>query len=370
MTTIIVSATALATSGALTILNEFIQYASILKNHNFLIFVPDNINFPEKDNISYVPVAKKNWISRIYWDSYGLQKYIKNKKIQYQAVISLQNTSVNIEGKQIIYLHQSIPFMDFDIPLSNLFNAKLWLYKRFYSYFIFLFADKNTEFIVQAKWLKKVLSDRHHISPKKISVIKPNAIYLPSTSNPVHSTSDSFRQNCNIIYPATPIFYKNHFVIIKALKILKDKNKLRNIIFNVTFVKGSYKKFDALVSNYQLENNIRYLGYLTRDELYQQYDNSSFMVFPSYVETCGLPLLEGASKQLPIIASDLPYACEMLEGYNGVTYVKYNEPIEWAQKIEAAVNAAESRTILPFLKTSNESDWKKLDNIIEGKENV
>lgn len=370
MTTIIVSATALAKSGALTILNEFIEYVSNLKKYKFIIFIPDSVNLPKTVNIRYIPVPKKNWLSRIYWDSCGLRKYIRVNRLQYQAVISLQNTSVNVEGKQIIYLHQSIPFIDFNIPLTSLWNLKLWLYKRFYSYFIFLFVDKNTSFIVQAKWLKEILSDKYHIDAKKISIIKPKARYVPLATNSIHNVAKLSKQLCNIIYPATPIFYKNHCVIIDALRILKEQRNIDNLCFNVTFSKGEYAKFDDLVRRYNLGKNIRYLGYLTRDELYQHYDNSAFMVYPSYVETCGLPLLEAASKQLPIIASDLPYACEMLEAYTGVVYVKYNVSTEWAREIDAMARTGETRIIPPLLKAENGSDWNKLDNIIEGKDDV
>lgn len=370
MKTIIVSATALATSGALTILNEFIDYISILKKYKFIIFVPQGIQFPKADNICYVAVAKKNWISRIYWDGFGLRHFIRKNKLDYVAVISLQNTSINIKGNKIIYLHQSLPFIDFRIPAINISNIKIWLYKQFYSFFIFLFVDKNTSFIVQAKWLKDVLSERFHINEKKIHVIKPKGAIFSAEEETNDYIKAALMQRCNIIYPATPIFYKNHIVIIEALNILKARTDISNLAFNVTFLEGEHSLFDALVKRYNLSEHVHYLGYLTRDELYKQYKQSSLMVFPSYVETCGLPLLEGASLRLPVFVSNLPYANEMLEGYDGAVFIKYDDPYEWASEIEAFLQVKDSKEFQPFITNGHESDWNKLVTIIEGRENV
>jgi glycosyltransferase involved in cell wall biosynthesis len=368
--TIIVSATALATSGALTILNEFIDYISSLKKYKFIMFVPQGIQFPEADNICYIAVAKKNWISRIYWDGFGLRKFIKKNKLDYIYTISLQNTSINIRGNKIVYLHQSLPFVDLKIPATNISNVKIWLYKQFYSFFIFLFVDNSTSFIVQAKWLKKILSEKHKIKTDKIYVIKPKGggVFTAEKASGYKDSVSS--QKFNIIYPATPIFYKNHVVLIEAFNILKARTDINDLVLNVTFHEGEHKMFDVLVKRYDLRECVHYLGYLTREQLYKKYEQSSLMVFPSYVETCGLPLLEGASMRLPVIASDLPYANEMLEGYDGVVFVKYDDPHEWAKEIEVFLQMKDSKKFEPLNMNGNESDWSKLVTIIEGRNNV
>ena len=66
--------------------------------------------------------------------------------------------------------------------------------------------------------------------------------------------------------------------------------------------------------------------------MYRQCDA---LVFPSYIETFGLPLLEAALVGMPIIAADLPYAHEVLDGYEGVKFVPYDQPQMWKDAIQA-----------------------------------
>ena len=58
---------------------------------------------------------------------------------------------------------------------------------------------------------------------------------------------------------------------------------------------------------------------MTRECVYEQYAKS-VLIFPSYIETLGLPLLEARLTGCPIIAADTPFAKEILDGYNNVAY--------------------------------------------------
>ena len=61
------------------------------------------------------------------------------------------------------------------------------------------------------------------------------------------------------------------------------------------------------------------------------------------METLGLPLVEAASYGLKIFVSDLPYAREVLKGYNGAFFAKYNSIEEWSELIlrESNINSTE-----------------------------
>ena len=48
---------------------------------------------------------------------------------------------------------------------------------------------------------------------------------------------------------------------------------------------------------------IRFVGMMSREDLFAQYARS-VLVFPSYIETIGLPLLEARSVGAPILAAD------------------------------------------------------------------
>ena len=60
---------------------------------------------------------------------------------------------------------------------------------------------------------------------------------------------------------------------------------------------------------------IEFIGPVPRTQLFEQYA-SSVLVFPSYIETIGLPLLEARSVGAPILAADCLYARDGVEDYD------------------------------------------------------
>lgn len=331
--TIAVNATALTTGGALTILHQFLSYAKKYENFNFLIFVSEQLELQDCENIKFIKLNKRSWVKRILWDTYGFKKKIKGMGIKVDKVVSLQNTSLNFNAPQVIYLHQPLPFSGVKWSLFNSNEWKLYLYTHFYSFFIFLFVNKSTTFVVQTNWMKKALIKMHSISEDNIKVIKPDII-LPK----IKTVEKSMSPNRYFFYPASSLIYKNHKVILQALAILKEKYQIQNLIFQVTFSDEDFipLKNEAALQN--VEDSVVNVGYIPQEEVFKLYQNSSFVAFPSYIETFGLPLAEAASLNKKIICTDAPYSRDVLDGYTNVTYVQYNKPSEWAEAIYSVIN--------------------------------
>lgn len=344
---VIVNATALTTSGALTILYQFLENAA-KDNNNFICFVPYGVSLPEYKNIKYIPLKKKGWLKRIIWDSYGINHYLKNKNIIFNKIISLQNTSVNTKKQQFIYLHQSLPFSRVNFLSSKYFSIKLFLYKQFYSYFIFQYIRSDTIFVVQTNWIKDELEKR---IPNQIHIIRPD-FKLPGPIKSQNASSDKVI----LLYPAIPVVYKNHLVILESLKNIIIDNK--DIILQVTFRKGQYSKFDKLVNKYKLMDNVEYLGYIDYSEMMAAYSSANIILFPSFLETFGLPLLEASSLNKMIICSDLPYAKDALSGYTNVEYIKFDDPKLWENSIRKHINNKEIFNI----RNPNKSNQNTSDN--------
>lgn len=73
------------------------------------------------------------------------------------------------------------------------------------------------------------------------------------------------------------------------------------------------------VKNLNLEDRIKFLGHVGRNDIVKLYQNAHMFVFPSHYE--GLPgsLLEAMSCKLPIVATKVPENIELVEHYvNGI----------------------------------------------------
>lgn len=325
---IIVNATALDSGGGLTILNQFLENAQKNIKNEYIVFVSGSLAFEESPNIKYVKVNNRSWLQRIHWDWCGLKAFLKKYNYQYNKVICLQNTSLNVDVEQIIYLHQSIPLTDFSFNLFDKEQFKLFLYKHFYPFFIFRFANNNSKFIVQTKWMKEALIKKFKIQEQNITIIKPDVLNVKG----IH-LQDPVSEVPTLLYPATPYFYKNHEVLLKAFKRLKAYGELNNLVLQVTFSLGDCPVFDNAVKAYGLISNIDYLGVLPQDKLISMYVQCHAVVFPSYIETFGLPLSEAASLGKKVLCADLPYSRDVLEKYDGALFIDPFNELDWAEQI-------------------------------------
>lgn len=358
---IVVNATALDKSGALTILKQFLFHASKNVSNHYLCFVPEGLDLKNYGNITFIEMPKMGWLARINWDAYKLKKYLRLNKIAPLKVISLQNTTVNVDVPQIIYLHQPLPFSDVKLSFFKKEHFKLFLYKYFYKFFILLFAKEDTQFVVQTKWMKTALCEKSNIKHINIHVIRPDVIlpYMILESHVVQVGGGH-----RLLYPATPLFYKNHQIILEALQLLKLGNKIKGLKFQVTFNSGEYPSFDNNAQKLGVLDYIEYLGVIPYRELIDKYLAASIVLFPSFVETFGLPLAEGANLKKMVLCSDLPFSREILHGYSRAVFLDYKNPAAWAVSIESTLNKIESNCLecdkFEFKQPSSWNDFFKL----------
>lgn len=332
---VIVNNPAAKTSGALTILNEFLKKISSLKCQNkFYIFVTlKELEKYQTEKVKIIVLPNQGIIERIRWDNYKLKKYLKENKIEPDIFISLQNTGVNLPKKilQIIYYHQLLPLIDFKWSLLKKTERQFWIYKHIYPFFISQYLGRSYRVIIQTNWVKKLFNERFKYPLENMIVIKP-VIKLPDNNKIKKIKNKKFR----IFYPATPLIYKNHKIILEALKLLKDEKKsfIDEIECVFTFSKGENFELDKIIEEYNLKENMKLIGEIPYEKVLEYYRNSNLLVFPSKIETLGLPLLEASYLNLDILAADLAYSREALENYKKVDFLDSNNSKNWANKIK------------------------------------
>lgn len=113
----------------------------------------------------------------------------------------------------------------------------------------------------------------------------------------------------NLIYPATADKHKNHKNLLAAWELL-DLNGIK-VELHLT-VDGN-PEILSLIANLQKRGIlIVNHGHLTKIELEALYEGCMALIFPSYMESFGLPLLEAQSLGIPIIASERDYVRDVV----------------------------------------------------------
>lgn len=362
MSTIFVNATAIRSSGALTILKQFIgELPANNSQDEYYIFVNPQMKFENIKKIHYVSIDTVSWVKRIYWDEIGLRKWIKSHKITPDLFISFQNTGVKIDDDiiQLIYYHQLLPLTDHKWNVLKKDEFILFLYQKFYAFFVSRYLTSKNHIVVQLPSIKKVFCDKFNFSKENISVIRPNTDIIDYKQIEDYQFKDRFT---HFIYPATPFIYKNHIDIIKAMVILKKRGKVDDIKIHFTFKENEAPNLLNAIRKSNMEDHFIFEGSLPYEQLLSLYKSASALLFPSYIESFGLPLIEAANAGLPVIAMDLPYARDVIGKYEGAMLIPLHDTEAFANAISDII--WNPKRFTPLAKES-ENNWNLFFQLID-----
>lgn len=271
---------------------------------------------------------KKSWIHRLYFEEFIIQKLIKDLRID--IIISLQNTTIKrTKLEQHVYLHQSLQFCPKRFSLFNQEECRLAIRQKFICGMYKNGLKKAKHIYVQTKWIKESTEKWISCKKEKVTVVPVNVENLMEKK-----VDESYMSSKIFFYPARAELYKNHEIIVDACRILK-KRGIRDykVIFTINKDDNSYAQHIAEMSN---ELPIEFIGKLPYENIWEFYQNT-ILLFPSYLETCGLPLLEAKQVGSYILASNMPFSHEALEDYENVSYFDYLNAKELAKKMKEIV---------------------------------
>ena len=87
-----------------------------------------------------------------------------------------------------------------------------------------------------------------------------------------------------------------------------EKEKARQIVLHLTLKRGENRPLEQQIEELGLTKNIMFHSQVSTSLLSSWYEHAHALVFPSWLETLGLPLVEAAVHGLPIIVCDAQYA--------------------------------------------------------------
>ena len=325
---IIISAVNFREGGPLTILKNLLECINHSKffDYNIVALVCDKNLFLEYGNIKFLefPNIKNNWLNRIFFEY--IRSYFISKRIRPYLWFSMHDITPNvIADKQIVYCHNPSPFYRLTIK-DVFFDFKFSLFCLFYGYLYQINIRKNNFVIVQQNWIKNRFIK--YVKSDKILVCRPllNLNYLDSYSYPKNKFF-------TIFYPSFPRTFKNFELICYAIEMLPVK--IRNEIVLEITINGMENKYSSYIYRRFKKNiNINFIGLQNYRDTLKLINRCDLFVFPSKIETFGLPILEAIYFKKDIFLSDLPYAYEACNGYEKVKFLNPEKPEVWAECIK------------------------------------
>ncbi len=320
---IVVNDIAASQGGAMTVLKQFYNYVRQHDSENEWIFLLGDRYLEETESIRIIvrDDVKHSGLKKIWFDCISGRRFINALKPD--VVFSLQNIiTFGIKAPQVVYVHQSIPFQS--VRRFSFFK-KRERFVAFYQYGIGAFIKQSVKrankVIVQTRWMQQAVAQKTGISPRRILVAAPGF-----SKPPLPQSRPAFDKH-QFFYPTSLELYKNTDTIVEACNLL-------NAI--------GYSDFQVLLTvpvGSISHPNIACIGYVPYEEMAMRY-LSSTLLFPSYIETVGLPLLEAASLGGLILCSDCVFSREVLASYENAFYFDPFSPEQTAQLMRQVIDGA------------------------------
>ena len=186
-----------------------------------------------------------------------------------------------------------------------------------------------TSIIVESEELKNEVAKFYSVPKNKLFVLYQTI-----------STSLSLFKSENIVsldvpekyifYPAQLWEHKNHKNLLRALKIIHNKDPQMSLVLTGFSKLGDQNIFE-FVSELDLNKYVHYLGYVEDYQIIELYKNAFALVMPTYFGPTNIPTLEAFFYGCPAVISDLPGVYEQAQ--NAAVYFDPNNPEDIANKV-------------------------------------
>lgn len=168
--------------------------------------------------------------------------------------------------------------------------------------------DESDQIIVSFNHVKEDIKKYFDTADDQVSVCPPpfhEEWFVNKSGTPAEELRVKYKlENKFILYPAAAWKHKNHIALFNALKILKDKNQIVQLI--CTGNKTNY--YDELISiskNLGVEDQVKFIGIVSEEDLVGLYKLAALVVIPTAYEAGSGPLYEAMRYSVPVICSNV-----------------------------------------------------------------
>lgn len=314
MKTIVVSAVNLRKGGTLTILRNCLEYLSGLAQGGdyrvvALVHKRELADYPGIEYIE-LPWTLKSWLLRL-WCEYVTMCRLSRRLSPVYLWLSLHDTTPNVKAeRRAVYCHNPFPFYPWKWKELRL-NYRIVCFAWFSKYIYKINLHKNYRVLVQQQWIREEFVRMFHLPAERIIVTLPT----PVTSTPCAVKSASGQSAAyTFLYPSYGDIHKNFEQLCRAAALLEKEigpGKFK-VILTISGTENRYTQW--LYKEWGKNESLEFAGFMDRKRLYDTYSQADCLVFPSKVETWGLPISEFAEFGKPMLLAELPYAHETAAG--------------------------------------------------------
>jgi hypothetical protein len=286
---------------------------------------------------------KSNYIDKINNDQYKIIKgkefdrklFYKRNCDKFSRFFCMANVPppIRIKYNDVFILFHNAHILNSINSVISIYSAFKYVLKKQY---IFLINSRKYIWIVQTQNMEKLLSSFFKFN--KIEIIPFFEL----------CTTDSLLECKNIpnfIYVADGQPQKNHRFLLKTWDVLFSNY---NINYNLYLTIGSnYKPLLSDILDLNKKGiKIINLGHLSHHQVLNYYKICEFLLYPSYIESFGLPLIEAVNAGCKVISINKPYIYDVVLPSETFNEFEVNKLVDIIIKIKDNIPLKESKIII------------------------
>jgi glycosyltransferase involved in cell wall biosynthesis len=347
--------------GPLSVFKEAIASLASEYANNFeiiaLVHRKSLFDIPGVEFIEF-PEIKSSWLKRLRFEY--RQCLAISRGLKPHLWFAMHDMTPNvIADRRAVYCHNPSPFYPFSVK-ETLLDWKFGLFTLLYRFLYGIGIRSNDFVVVQQDWLRKNFQSRYGV--RNVVVAHPSLDQVHIGEAAVGRNSS---QTYRFFYPAYPRTFKNIEVILKAARRL-ERGGVGPFEVLLT-IDGTETPYAAkMMREYSDLATVKWMGLQPRAEVMRLYGQANCLLFPSKLETWGMPITEFKVTGKPVLVADLPYAHETVGQYDKVAFFPPEDDEALSMRMKnavAGVNIFVPHTARPIAEPFSHN-WSELWRIL------
>lgn len=265
-----------------------------------------------------VPPQARHPFAFKYWYDVAAPMALRRKK----ADVWLQPfgfASLTTAIPQVLLVH--------DLAFRHYPQFLPWYHRHYYQLFTAAFLKKARTVVAVSDFTRSDILEKYTVSAEKIKVVKGAArnIFTPISWQEKEEVKQTYSDGTEYFLFTGGIHpRKNLLNLLKAFSLFKKWQHSNMKLLVVGRLAWSYDDVLEKLKTYKYRNDVVLLGYQPDEQLARITAAAYALVYPSYFEGFGLPLLEAMQSGVPVITSNTSSMPEV--GGNAALYADPTDP--------------------------------------------
>jgi glycosyltransferase involved in cell wall biosynthesis len=356
---VVVSGVNLTEMGGLSILTDCLRQLAQRADQYSIVALVHRKELVGVPNIHYYefPRSKRSILDRLYHEYWVFWKL--SRRLNPFLWLSLHNTTPNVYAQRRAVYCQNVSNL-YDINWREaLMQPRFAIVNAFLDLMYRVNLRRNAVVVVQQQWVRQAF--RKHFGLDNVVVAHPVLSQAAVAPEPKERQSSPFI----FFYPSHPSIHKNFEVVCDAVKQLVAGGTTDFEIW-LTFAASDNRYAAQIGKRCAGLPQIRMLGRLSREEVFQRYNLTDCLLFPSKLETWGLAISEFRAYNRPMLIADAAYARETVGDHPCVAFFAPDSATDLACRMKDAMQGAKSfaEVSAPQVEPSFARSWAELFNIL------